>query len=122
MSISYSQINQDLNVIEFYDYHKNLYFVDIGAYDGESLSNTLLLEKYYDWKGICIEPLPCTFNKLKEKRNCICINTALYNKSNEELEFIVAEMLSGIVKNIDCHKYVLNQQNNNNQSINNDYK
>jgi FkbM family methyltransferase len=111
MAKTYSQINQDINVIDFYDYKKDFYFIDIGAYDGESLSNTLLLEEDYNWKGICVEPLPDTFNKLKKKRNCICINTALYSESNIELDFINAEMLSGVTKNIDCHTHVLNSKN-----------
>ena len=29
-----TQLCDYFNVIKFYDYNKNLYFVDIGAYDG----------------------------------------------------------------------------------------
>ena len=50
--MSFSQLNQDKNVLSFYNYKKGLYFIDIGANDGKTLSNTFLLEKDYDWKGI----------------------------------------------------------------------
>lgn len=42
---SYSQLNQDINVITFFNYKNDLYFIDIGANDGLELSNTYLLEK-----------------------------------------------------------------------------
>ena len=37
---SYSQLNQDKNVLEFYNNKKNGYFIEIGANDGITLSNT----------------------------------------------------------------------------------
>ncbi len=61
---SYAQLNQDRNVLNHYNQLKHGYFVDVGAHDGITLSNTYLLEKYYEWSGICIEPLPNQFNKL----------------------------------------------------------
>ena len=42
---SYSQLGQDINVINFFNNSKNMYFIDIGANDGIILSNTYLLEK-----------------------------------------------------------------------------
>ncbi len=42
---SYSQLKQDLNVISFFNNKNDMYFIDIGANDGKSLSNTFLLEK-----------------------------------------------------------------------------
>lgn len=103
--MSYSQFNQDLEVVEFYKSKKNGYFVDIGAYDGVEYSNTYLLEKEYDWKGICIEPTPYNFDKLVENRpNSACINKACYSKSNTKVPFSIAnnfDMLSGISHCID---------------------
>ena len=49
-------------------------YVDVGAYDGVESSNTLFFEQSREWYGICIEPLDDAFKKLKENRNCICIN------------------------------------------------
>lgn len=70
----FSQYGQD----EFLD--KNVFkdqeggfFVDIGAHDGVSLSNTAFFEKYRHWSGICFEPNPHIFSKLKNNRSCIKI-------------------------------------------------
>lgn len=49
-------------------------FVDLGAYDGVESSNTLFFEESLKWNGICVEPLPKAFEKLKKNRNCLCIN------------------------------------------------
>jgi len=53
-----------------------MYFIDIGANDGKTLSNTFLLEKQYNWKGICSEPLPSAFKKLIKCRSVVCDNNA----------------------------------------------
>ena len=101
---SYSQIEQDLHVIKYFDYKKNGYFVDIGANDGIDLSNTYLLEKKYGWKGICIEAIPSIFNKLKKNRpDIITIESAVYNINGSTVEMSEANMLSGITKDIDKH-------------------
>lgn len=75
-------------------------FVDVGAHDGKTISNSLFFEKI-GWKGLCIEPLPNIFSKLIQNRNCICENYAISSKEGEE-EFLLvegyAEMLSGLVK------------------------
>ena len=44
---------------------KNGYFIDIGALDGVTMSNTYLLETRYDWTGICVETNPDYFMELK---------------------------------------------------------
>ena len=41
---TYSQINQDVNILDFYQHKVDGFFVDIGAYDGIALSNTYTLK------------------------------------------------------------------------------
>ena len=84
---SYSQLNQDINIINFFNKKENLFFIDIGAYDGIYLSNTFLLEKRYKWSGICCEPLITNFEILKKIRNVNCDNNAVFSKSNLKLNF-----------------------------------
>ena len=55
--ITKSQIFQDAHVIDYYKGKKSGYFIDIGANDGVSYSNTLRLEYEYQWTGVCFEPL-----------------------------------------------------------------
>jgi FkbM family methyltransferase len=96
MSKSYSQFNQDLIVLRAFDFKRNGYFVDIGANDGISGSNSYLLEKEYNWKGICVEPLPDVYLKCKECRSCLCYDFAVYSTSDLELNFCMSGLLSGI--------------------------
>lgn len=75
---SYSQHGQDRFIYEtfFKGRTEPGTFVDVGAYDGMTFSNTLLFERL-GWSGICIEPLPTAFEKLKAMRSSICLNCAV---------------------------------------------
>jgi len=97
-----SQLGQDVQVLKRY---QTGFFVDIGAHDGISLSNTYLLEQH-GWKGICVEPIPEIYERLCKHRTAICCNEAMYHTSNLEVTFDVAKetMLSGISEYIDHHK------------------
>jgi len=80
--MSYSQFKQDLFLLEFYNKKYNGYFIEIGASNGITDSNTYLVEKDYNWKGICVEPIPYRFRDLKNNRpNSLCYNYAVYNTS-----------------------------------------
>lgn len=74
---SYSQVKQDLWVLEMLNNKINGFFLDIGAYDGIELSNSYLLEKDFQWNGICVEAHPKTFYLLKQNRKCTCVNFAI---------------------------------------------
>jgi FkbM family methyltransferase len=97
-----SQIGQDKFIDEFFEKKEGLTFLDIGAHDGVSISNTFFLEKERNWNGICIEAQPSEFEKLKSNRKCVCVNVAVSNY-NGETDFIYVEgyanMLSGISDN-----------------------
>jgi FkbM family methyltransferase len=82
-------------------------FVDIGAYDGVSLSNTYFFEKEMGWSGVCIEPNPKAFQKLKKARSSICVNGCI-SDSKEPARFLLLgkdgseiEMLSGLLTKYD---------------------
>jgi len=50
---SYSQFGQDNHLINnIYKNKNNGFFIEIGAYDGVQMSNTLLLEEKYNWAHI----------------------------------------------------------------------
>ena len=111
--MSYSQLGQDKEVLQFYKNKKNGYFVEIGASDGIKLSNTFLLERKFEWKGICVEPLPEQFKLLCRNRpKSFCCDSAVYNISDLEVNFDIAnnfDLLSGISSHIDCHKEHVNK-------------
>ena len=78
----YSQIGQDKYYIEnIITYKKNGYFVDVGANNGINFSNTYVLEKNYNWSGICIEVDDDLIKELKHNRNCIVVNECVYNET-----------------------------------------
>lgn len=110
---SYSQIGQDLEVLKTYNNKRGGFFIEIGASDGIKLSNTYLLEKKYNWKGICVEPIPRRFEELcKNRPNSFCSNNAVYNESTKQVIFDIAnsfDLLSGISNNIDCYKTAVNK-------------
>jgi FkbM family methyltransferase len=115
--MSYSQLQQDLNVIKFYNEKKDGFFIEIGANNGISISNTYLLEKQYNWKGICCEPNPTVFEKLIVNRpNSICCNEAIYDISNKYVTFELKNnnFLSGISNHIvETKKFIFNQKTKN---------
>lgn len=103
-----SQAGQDQFINEmFFHNKKNGVFLDIGAHDGQSFSNTYFFEKDLQWKGICFEPLPHLFKKLRECRDCICIN-ACVSKNEGTVPFLhldsCDEMLSGMCGTYDARQ------------------
>jgi len=68
------QFEQDRWVaLDVYSSMRGGYFVELGAYDGMSSSNTLSLERHYDWRGLCIEAGTDKFKRLVGNRP-LCTN------------------------------------------------
>lgn len=70
----------DKKLVKYIDFD-NGYFVELGANDGVTQSNTKHLELYRKWRGILIEPSPKQFYQLKKLRskrnfffNCACVS------------------------------------------------
>lgn len=105
----YSQCEQDKFVNEnLFKYRKNGVFVDIGAHDGISLSNTYFFEKELGWSGVCLEPMPHAFEQLQKNRNCLCICGCATSEHNVIKQFLKIsgplyhhEMLSGLIDKFD---------------------
>jgi len=96
----YSQFEQDKFVYEKYFINKNKgYFVDIGAYDGVTFSNSKFFEEL-GWKGVCIEPNPKVFEILSSNRKCKCVKKAITDSKSTSQFFQITngpDMLSGLV-------------------------
>jgi len=77
----------------------NLFFIDVGAHDGLSSSNSAYAEMDLGWNGICVEPHPDVYSKLIAARKCKTYNCCI-SEVETELEFCCisgySEMLSGI--------------------------
>jgi FkbM family methyltransferase len=100
-----SQHKQDEYVVNYFKEKKNGVFIDIGAHDGITLSNTYVLEKEFGWTGICVEPMEHEYKKLIEIRDAKTYNCAIYDTNGIE-KFTMLEydgypdMLSGIAKDM----------------------
>jgi FkbM family methyltransferase len=105
--ISYSQNSLDIKLLEYVNY-KNGVFVECGANDGITASNSYLFETTLNWSGLLVEPTFENYIKCKELRsNSIVENYALvsfdYEKHNSTIsgDFIYSEdnvngLMSGI--------------------------
>ncbi len=49
---------QDRIISQILQNKTNGYFIDLASNDWKILSNSLMFEYFYDWKGICLEPNP----------------------------------------------------------------
>ncbi|MDJ1471635.1 FkbM family methyltransferase [Xanthocytophaga flava] len=47
---------------------RNGFYIEAGANDGITQSNTLFFEKYQNWKGLLIEPIPEVYERCKANR------------------------------------------------------
>jgi len=106
----YSQENQDKYLEEnIFKGYKNGFFVDVGAYDGKHINNTLYFENTNQWKGINIEPNKKVYDILEKNRpNNINLNCAVCNYDGET-EFLLnngyTEMISGIKHYFDSRHF-----------------
>ena len=95
----YSQFEQDKFVYEnFFQGKTDGYFVDIGAHDGTTFSNSRFFEEL-GWTGVCVEPNPKVFKILQSDRKCKCVMKALADKVGTAQFFQIiegADMLSGL--------------------------
>jgi FtsZ-interacting cell division protein YlmF len=74
----YAQAYQDEVIIQLLGSHG--YFLDLAANDAKIYSNTLALETYYHWQGLCVEPNPIYWYGLSH-RKCIVVAALLGGNS-----------------------------------------
>jgi len=74
------------------------YFVELGANDGISQSNTKHLEMFHGWRGVLIEPYPGNFKKLFKTRsssnhfeNAACVS---FEFPKDEMELTYSNLMT----------------------------
>lgn len=102
----YSQCRQDQFVHEhFFKNRRDGVFLEIGAHNGISFSNTYFFEKELGWTGLCLEPIPQIFEQLIKNRRCRCIQGCAGVDHQVIKQFLKIsgpiEMLSGLVDKFD---------------------
>ena len=71
----YSQNNEQDIILQYFGNRKG-FFLDIGANDGITLSNTYALQ-LQEWKGVLIEPSEEAFNRIKVRYGVQKFNVAI---------------------------------------------
>ena len=66
---------------------RNGFFVEIGAANGILFSNTLILERDFQWRGILAEPARCWHAELKANRHVAIDTRFVWSKTGETIEF-----------------------------------
>ena len=82
----YSQFGEDQVIYPILKDVENGFFVDIGAHNGETDSNTLVFE-YHGWDGICVEPHSKYVERLKHNRNCTCLKAVVWSENLPSIDF-----------------------------------
>lgn len=89
---SRSQLLQDLWVLYELDLKREGYFVDVGAYDGVTFSNTLLLERSFGWTGVAAEPSRVCYPHIRWARRCAIDDRCVWSRTGETVTFNEAEV------------------------------
>lgn len=82
-----TEAGQDFWVLENTWYKEYGYFIDIGAADGITGSNTFILEKFYKWHGICVDPNPIFLQSLHNSRNAHVSTLCAYSETGKIMPF-----------------------------------
>ena len=90
----YGAGGQDIYIADLLSRPEHGTFVDIGANDGVTISNTLYFEKELGWNGLAIEPIPVAYEKLKVNRSCHTLNACISDREGTA-EFLEAQLLDG---------------------------
>ena len=89
--MSNSQLGQDLFVLNHFNFKKKGFFVEFGATNGIDLSNSYLLEKHFNWRGIVAEPCKTWHKDLFKNRNCNIDLNCVWKSSDSKLNFFEVE-------------------------------
>jgi FkbM family methyltransferase len=82
-----AQKEQDRWVLcEVFGWKRGGFFLDLAAADGVTHSNTHVLEKWFGWTGICVEPNPLFFAELRTRRRCVSDPSAVSDR-REKVHF-----------------------------------
>lgn len=93
---SYALNELDKRIEPFLKIRKG-FFIEVGANDGISQSNTLYFEKYHGWTGLLIEAIPELAQRCRDNRpHCLVENCALVASDYQEdtVEMVYCNLMS----------------------------
>ena len=93
-----TQLNQDVFAL-LVNHYKKGFFVEIGANDGFTLSNTLYLEHHFAWEGLLIEANP-KYTESLTQRKARAVMLAILNEEGK-VKFRDAGLYGGVEATLD---------------------
>jgi FkbM family methyltransferase len=87
--LAHGQILQDLWVLFELDLRIQGHFVEFGAYDGLSHSNSKLLEERFGWTGLLAEPNPEMAEVLRRSRAATVDDRCVWDRSGDEVDLLL---------------------------------
>lgn len=99
-----SQAGQDLVVDRIMNQKQGGTFVDVGAYDGVTGSNSMFFERWRNWTGVMVEPVAAQRAKAEKMRSSPCMEYAVSDKKGTADFITVTEgftQMSGLSKTYD---------------------
>lgn len=99
-----SQAGQDLVVDRIMNQKEGGTFVDVGAYDGVTGSNSMFFERWRNWTGVLVEPVAAQRLKAEKMRTQPCLEYAVSDKKGTAEFITVTEgftQMSGLSKTYD---------------------
>jgi len=76
------------------------YYIEIGANDGFTLSNTLYLEEHFGWSGLLVDANPKYQESLSQRKRATIINKAI-GETSCVVQFVDAGLHGGVKKSLD---------------------
>lgn len=99
-----SQAGQDLVIDRLFEQKSGGTFVDVGAYDGVTGSNSMFFERWRGWTGVMVEPVAAQRTKAELLRKATCLPYAVANKKGTADFMEVTEgftQMSGLIETYD---------------------
>lgn len=94
----YFSLNRLDRKLEKYVDYDNGYFVELGANDGVTQSNSLYFEKYRNWRGVLVEPAAQNFLKCRQNRSLknsiYCAACVSFDYSQEFVRIAYSNLMS----------------------------
>jgi len=95
-----SQAGQDQVIDQIFKGKRGGTFVDIGAYDGVSGSNSLFFERARGWSGVMVEPVEMQRKRAEQQRSAPCLPYAVAAEDGTASFMAVTEgytQMSGLI-------------------------
>jgi FkbM family methyltransferase len=94
----YLSLNKLDRKLEKYVNYDNGYFVELGANDGITQSNSLYFERYRNWRGLLVEPAPQNFLKCRQNRasrdSIYCAACVSFDYTQEFVRIVYSNLMS----------------------------